>query len=432
MQVSVEVMSELSRNMKVVVPEERITQQVDSRLKSMSSKVKIDGFRPGKIPQAVLQRQYGKQVREEVIGELIQSSFQEGLRDQKLSPAGTPEIREVSFQEGEGLRFEAVFEVLPEFVLMPLETLEVTRFSSVVEEADIDRMLDRLRDQRKEWENAERASASGDRVIISFEGTHEGENFTQGKTESFPVVIGSGQMIPGFEDRLLGHSAGAHLEFDIDFPENYQGPKLAGKTAHFTIDIERVEAARLPVVDEAFAKSLGVESGDLKELRDDIRANMEREMSRALRNRTKASVMDQLFDKNPLQLPESLVQDELNDLIKPYRESARKQKQTLDEEALRGQLAPMSKRRVALALVLGKIIEGHALRVDPTRVRQAVEELAASYEDADEVIRWYYADPSRLQEIENMTLEDQIVDLILSKANARDESIDFQQLMSAA
>lgn len=432
MQVSVEVMSPLSRSMKVKVPEEKISQQVDSRLKSMSQKVRIDGFRPGKIPQAVLRRQYGRQVREEVVGEMIQSSFQEGLKGEKLSPAGAPQIREVRFEEGEGLHYEAVFEILPEFEVAPLATLEVVRYLSAVEESDIDRMLERLTEQRKEWVVVDRPSQSGDRVVISFEGTQDGENFTQGKTEDFPVILGSNQMIPGFEDQLLNLRAAERIEFDIDFPENYQGPKLAGKKAHFIVEVSRVEEGRVPEVDVAFAKSLGVESGEVDELRADIRINMEREMTRALRNRTKTTVMDQLFEKNAIELPESLVQDELNDLLKPYRESARKQKQSFDEEALKTQLAPTARRRVALALVLGKIIDAQALRADAGRVRQAVDELAASYEDPEEVVRWYYADPSRLQDIENMTMEDQIVDLILSEAKTREETIDFQQLMSAA
>jgi trigger factor len=432
MQVSVEATSELSRKMTVTVSEDKISQQVNSKLQSLSGNVKIDGFRPGKVPQAVIKKRYGQQVREEVVSDLIQSSFYDAVRDEKLNPAGAPQIKANKIAEGEGLEYEATFEIIPEFVLMPLETLEVKQFTSKVEESDIDRMVDRLRDQKKSWETVDRKSKSEDRIVISFEGAHEGENFTNGKTEDFPVVIGSGQMIPGFEDKLIGLAAGEKTEFDIEFPKEYPSEKLAGNTAHFTIEVARVEEPKLPELDGDFVKSFGVASGDVAELRSDILSNMEREMTRALKNRTKSSVMDQLFDRNTLQLPEVLIQDELEELLKPYRESARKHKQNLDEVALKEQLSPLAKRRVALALILGKVIDAHGVKVDPSRVRQAVEEMAASYEDPEEVVRWYYADQTRLREIENMVLEDQIVDLVIGKAKTAQEAIDFQALMMAA
>ncbi len=432
MQVSVEATSELSRKMTVTVSEEKISQQVNSKLQSLSGNVKIDGFRPGKVPQAVVKKRYGQQVREEVVSDLIQSSFYDAVREEKLNPAGAPQIKANKIAEGEGLEYEATFEIIPEFVLMPLETLEVKQFTSKVEESDIDRMVDRLRDQKKTWEMVERKSKSEDRIVISFEGVHEGENFTNGKTEDFPVIIGSGQMIPGFEDKLIGLAAGEKIEFDIEFPKEYPSEKLAGNTAHFSIEVARVEEPKLPEQDAEFVKSFGVASGDVAELRGDILSNMEREMTRALKNRTKSSVMDQLFDRNTLQLPEVLIQDELEDLLKPYRESARKHKQDLDEAGLKEQLSPLAKRRVALALILGKVIDAHGVKVDPARVRQSVEEMAASYEDPEEVVRWYYADQTRLREIENMVLEDQIVDLVIGKAKTAQEAIDFQALMMAA
>lgn len=432
MQVSVEATSELSRKMTVTVSEEKISQQVNSKLQSLSGNVKIDGFRPGKVPQAVIKKRYGQQVREEVVSDLIQSSFYDAVRDEKLNPAGAPQIKANKIAEGEGLEYEATFEIIPEFVLMPLETLEVKQFTSKVDESDIDRMVDRLRDQKKTWETVDRKSKSEDRIVITFEGVHEGENFTNGKTEDFPVVIGSGQMIPGFEDKLIGLSAGDKTEFDIEFPKEYPSEKLAGNTAHFSVDVARVEEPKLPALDADFVKSFGVASGDVAELRGDILSNMEREMTRALKNRTKSSVMDQLFDRNTLVLPEVLIQDELEDLLKPYRESARKHKQNLDEAALKEQLSPLARRRVALALILGKVIDAHAVKVEPSRVRQSVEEMAASYEDPEEVVRWYYADQTRLREIENMALEDQIVDLVIGKAKTTQEAIDFQALMMAA
>ena len=432
MQVSVEATSELSRKMTVTVPEEKISQQVNARLQSMSGKVKIDGFRPGKVPQAVIKKRYGEEVRQEVVSDLLQSSFYDAVREQKLNPAGAPQIKANKIAEGEGLEYEATFEIIPDFVPMPLETLEVKQFASKVDDSDVDRMLERLGEQRKTFETVERASQKDDRIVIAFEGTHDGENFTNGKTENFPVIIGSGQMIPGFEDKLIGLSAGGKTEFHIEFPKEYPNEKLSGSTAHFVIEVARVEEPKLPVIDAEFVKGFGVESGDIAELRQDIKSNMEREMNRALKNRTKSSVMDQLFERNTLQLPEVLLKDELEELLKPYRESARKHKQDLDEAALKEQLAPLAKRRVALALILGKVIDAHGVKVEDARVRQAVEDLASSYEDPQEVVRWYYADKTRLREIENMVLEDQIVDLVVGKAKTSSESIDFQALMTAA
>jgi trigger factor len=432
MQVSVETTSELSRKLTVQVPEEQIQEKIANRLKSLAHQVRIDGFRPGKVPQSVVKKRFGQQVREEVLSDLIQTTFADAVRDEALKPAGAPEIKAHKADEGEGLEYEANFEVMPEFVPMPLETLEVKRFVSEVSDEDVATMIQRLQEQRKTWRDVERPAAEGDRVVISFEGWLGEESFTNGQVEQFPVVIGSKQMIPGFEDKLVGAQAGTKLEFELEFPEDYPGEKMAGKTGRFAIEVVKVEEAVLPEVDAEFAKSYGIEDGDLTAFRDDIRSNMEREMRRALQTRTKTSVMDQLFARNAIQLPKVLVQDEVNDLAQPYQESARKRKQPLDEAKLKEQLEPVARRRVALALILGKLIDAYKLTVDPVRVRATVEELSLSYEDSEEVVRWYYADKARLREIENVVMEDQIVDFILEKAQTTEERIGFHELMQAA
>jgi trigger factor len=432
MQVSVETTSELSRKLTVQVPEEQIQEKIAKRLQSLAHQVRIDGFRPGKVPQSVVKRRFGQQVREEVLSDLIQTTFQDAVRDEQLKPAGAPEIKAHKADEGEGLEYEANFEVMPEFVPMPLETLEVKRFVSEVTDEDVDTMIQRLREQRKTWREVERPAAEGDRAVISFEGWLGEESFTNGRVDHFPVVLGSKQMIPGFEEKLIGAQAGTKLEFELEFPEDYPGEKMAGETGRFAIDVTKVEESVLPEVDIDFAKSYGVEDGDLTAFRNDIRANMEREMRRALQTRTKSSVMDQLFARNAIQLPNVLIQDELKDLTQPYRESARKRKQPLDEAKLKEQLEPVARRRVALALVLGKLIDAYKLSVDPARVRSTVEDLAMSYEDSEEVVRWYYAEKGRLREIENVVMEDQIVDLILEKAQTTEEKIGFHELMQAA
>jgi trigger factor len=432
MQVSVETTSELTRKLTVQVPEEQIQEKVAKRLQSLSHQVKIDGFRPGKVPQSVVKKRFGHQVREEVLSDLIETTFQDAVRDEQLRPAGAPDITAHKAEEGEGLEYTANFEVIPEFVPMPLETLEVKRFVVDIQEGDLDEMIRRLQEQRKTWREVDRPAANGDQVVISFEGWLGEESFTNGRVDLFPVVLGAGQMIPGFEEKLLNTLAGTKLEFELEFPEDYPGEKMAGKTGRFAIDVNKIEEAVLPEVDAEFAKMYGIEDGDIEAFRKDIRSNMEREMRRAAQSRTKTSVMDQLHARNAIQLPKVLVQDELNDLLKPYQESVQKRNQPLDEAKLKEQLEPMARRRVALALILGKLIDVYRLTLDPARVRATVEDLSMSYEDSEEVVRWYYAEKSRLREIENVVMEDQLVDLVLEKAQTTEEKIGFQELMQAA
>ncbi|HYE35728.1 trigger factor [Methylocaldum sp.] len=432
MQVSVETTSELSRKMTVQVPEEKIQEKIASRLRSLANEVKIDGFRPGKVPQGLVKKRYGQQVREEVLSDLIQSSFYEAVREEKLKPAGMPQITARRVDEGNGLEYEASFEVMPEFVLMPLETLEVRRFVSEVNEQDLDAMIERLREQRKTWQEVGRAAAVGDRVTISFEGKIGEESFTDGKVENLAVVLGANQMIPGFEDKLAGATAGSTLDFELSFPADYPNQKLAGNAAQFAVEMLKVEEGVLPEVDAEFAKSYGIEDGGVEAFRNDIRANMEREMKRALQTRTKTSVMDALFTKNTIALPNALIQDELEHLLTPYREAAQKRRQNLDQAKLKEQLEPLARRRVALALILGKVIETNNLVADQKRVRSTIEDLAMSYENTEEVVRWYYAERERLREVENVVMEDQVVDLVLEKAKATEEKVAFQELMQQA
>lgn len=432
MQVSVETTSELSRKMTVQVPEEKIQEQIASRLKSLANQVKIDGFRPGKVPQSLLKKRFGPQIREEVLSELIESTFTKAVRDERLQPAGVPEIKAHTADEGKGLEYEANFEVMPEFVPMPLETLEVRRFVSEVTDEDVDRMIQRLREQRKFWREVDRPVAEDDRVSISFEGWLGEESFTNGRVENFPLVLGSKQMIPGFEEKLLGAAEGGKLDFELPFPAEYPNEKLAGNTGRFAVEVVKVEEGVVPEVDDEFAKSFGIEDGDLTAFRNDIRANIEREMRRTLQSRTKSSVMDALYTRNTISLPNVLVRDELNDLMKPYRESARTRKQPLDEVKLKEQLEPLARRRVALALILSRLVDAYKLSVDPERVRSMVEDLAMSYEDPKEVVRWYYAERERLREIENVVMEDQIINLVLEKADIKEEKVEFHELMQPA
>lgn len=431
MQVSVEATSELNRKMTVHVPEEKILEQVSKRLKSLASKVKVDGFRPGKVPHGVIQKRFGPGVREEVLAEMIQSSFYDAVREENLKPVARPTIHAEETAEGQGLKYVAHFEVAPEFVLFPLESMEVKRFVSEVEEEDIDAMLQRLREQRKGWRDAERASASGDLVIVSFQGTIDGENFTDGKVENVPVVLGASQMIPGFEERLIGLAAGETTNFSLDFPEDYGAEKLAGKRADFEVQIHNVQEGVLPELDAEFAQAFGIEDGDLAALREEIKSSMEREMKRALASRTKDSVMDELHKRNAgLELPKSMVEDELESVVAPYRDSAKKQNQPFDEAEARQRLEQVARRRVALGLLIGRIVELEQIKVSPERVRAAVEELSLSYEDPQQVVNWYYSNRDQLGQVQGMVLEDQVVDTILARAQTTEEKLPFGALMN--
>jgi len=430
MQVSVETTSELQRKMTVHVPEDKIQEQVASRLRSLAGKVKIDGFRPGKVPHSLIEKRFGSSVREEVLADMIQSSFYDAIQAEKLSPVGGPVITSQESAHGQGLSYVADFEVMPEFVPIPLEVMEVKRFVSEVTEEDLDSMILRLREQRKIWREVNRPAAIHDRLTISFEGKVGDESFTDGKVENFPVVLGSNQLIPGFEDKLVDATPDSHLTFDLSFPQDYGNEKLAGKTATFTVDITKVEESVLPEVDSDFIKSYGIENGDLDSFRTDIQANMEREMKRALQARTKTSVMDELYERNSLlSVPRVLVNQELTHLLTPYKEAAQKRKQNIDETQLKERFEPIAKRRVALGLILNKIIQTNKLSVDQKRVRAAVEDLAVSYENPEQVVSWYYSNRAELAQVESMVLEDQVVDAVLEKARVIDEKISFKDLM---
>jgi trigger factor len=430
MQVSVETTSELSRKMTVQVPEEKIQEQVAKKLKSLAARVKLDGFRPGKAPQSVIQKRFGPGVREEVLAEMIQSSFYDAVRGEKLTPAAGPRITPEASPEGQGLKYVADFEVLPEFTLFPLEQMQIDRYASAVTEEDLDAMLLRLREQRKTWQETDQPAALGDRATLHFEGSAEGENFTNGKVENFPVVLGSKQLIPGFEEELLGALAGERRSFTLNFPQDYGVERLAGKAAEFSVEIVKVEQSHLPELDSAFVTEFGVESGDVAAFRDEIKTSMEREMRRALASRTKDSAMDELYRRNEsLSLPEVLVNEELKSLLGSYQEEAKKRKQPLDEAAAKEHFLPVARRRVALGLLLNKIIEANQIKVDADRVRAAIEELALSYEDSAEVVKWYYSNNDQLNQVRNMVIEDQVVDLILAQANAKERHISFKELM---
>ena len=430
MQVSVEKTSELSRKMFVSVPETVLEEKVAARLKNLARSVKIDGFRPGKAPANIVNKMYGERVRDEIKGDLIQSTYVEAIQEQKLNPAGYPNIHSVD-TDAEGFKYVAEFELYPEVSVMGLDQLKITRPNAQVEDSDFETMLTKLREQRKTWVVVDRAAATADRVTLSFTGVAEGENFTEGKVDNFQVEIGAKKMIPGFEDNLIGLTVGEHKSFEISFPEDYTNEKLAGKLATFEVEITSIEAPELPAIDAELIKLFGVDSGDVEEFKADVKANMERELKRALKEKLKTSVMDSLYATYQFDVPQVMINNEINHLLQPYAENAKKRNLKLEDLNLpREMFVEQAKRRVSLGLLLAEIIRANELKVDPAKVRETIEELAESYEDSEQVVSWYYQDKQRLEDIEQIVLEDQVVAWIVSQAQVSDESISFDAAMN--
>jgi trigger factor len=428
MQVSVEKTSELSRKMIVSVPEEVVQQKVAERLKSLSKNVKIDGFRPGKAPQQVINKLYGERVRGEVTGDLIQSTYFEALSKEQLRPAGYPNIQPAD--QSEGFQYIAEFEVYPEISLDGVNGMEVKRPVAEVTESDVDAMIEKLRVRNKTWQTVERPSQAQDRITITFSGSVDGENFTDGKVENYPVEIGAGQMIPGFEDSLIGLSGGEQKTFNATFPENYGKDTLAGKTAEFEVEAVKVEESVLPEIDADFIKKHGIEDGDMVSFREDIRNTMERQLAQALAARLKNSVMDALYGAVQVAVPNTLIDGEIENLMAPYKENAKKRKVKFEELDLPKDLfEEQARRRVALGLILAEVIDKGEIKLDDARVRNTIEEMAQNYEQPQDVINWYYADEKRLDEVKNMVLEDQAVDWLVAKAKVQDENLNFYDLM---
>lgn len=428
MQVSVEKTSELSRTMTVCIPEAVVQKKMADRLKSLAREIKIDGFRPGKVPQEVVKKMYGERVRGEIAGDLIKDTYYDALEGQDLKPAGHPHIQPLD--EIDGFKYTAVFEVYPEISLKGIDELEIVRPLSSVSDADVDGMIEKLRVQKQTWRVVDRPAQNSDNVTISFSGTSEGENFTDGKLEDFKVICGQKKMISGFEDNLLGLTAGAHKTFILNFPEDYGNEKLAGKAAEFEVDVVEVEEPVLAEIDEAFIKAYGIEDGLIGSFRADVKNNMQRELDQALRSKLKSSVMDALYGKVKLTVPNTLVDVEMESLMKPYIETAKRQKMKLEDLKLpRDSFEDQAKRRVALGLILGEVIQKESIKLDNDKVRLTIEDMAKSYERPEDVVAWYYSDESRLNEVQQMVLEDQVVEWLVAQAKVSDETVNFNDVM---
>jgi trigger factor len=431
MQSNLETLNSLERRLSIVVSMQEVNTEVANRLKRLSKSVKIHGFRPGKVPVKIVEQQYGGQVRQEVLGDTIQKSFGDAVREQNLRVAGLPKIEVQSGDETtEQFEYTATFEIYPEVELGDLTAISIEKPMVEVGDAEIDKTIEVLRKQRAVFEPVQRAAASGDQVKMDYRGTIGGEAFDGGTAEGNIVQLGEGRLLPDFENNVIGLSAGESKTFTMTFPEDYHGKEVAGKEAQFEITVEEVLEPRLPEIDAEFAKTLGIGDGDLEKMRSEIRANLEREVKRRTIAKVKDQVMKGLLDSTSIELPQALVEQEAERL-------AEQMKQDLQSRGLNTQNVPLpheafdeeARRRVQLGLIVSEVVSKHGLSAKPEQVKEVVEEQARAYEKPEEVRRWYYESPDRLREIESVVLESNLVEWVTGQAKVEDKPTAFDDLM---
>ena len=428
MQVSVESGEGLERKLTVQVPAETVDKEVESRLNSMRSRVKIDGFRPGKVPLKVVKQQYGGSVLQEVVGEVMQNTLRDAVVQESLNPVGNPTIEPTQIEPGKPLEYIATFEVYPEVTLADCSKMEIERATAEVNDEDVETMIETLLKQRTSYETVDRAAQDDDQVVIDFVGSIDGVEFEGGKADAVPVVIGAGSMIPGFEENLVGKSADDEFEFEVNFPDDYHAEELKGKLAKFATKVISVAEPKSPELDEEFAKSFGVEDGSIDQLRKDIRENMERELRNKLQDTLKKEVMDKLIEANDVLVPKALIDAECENLQKQMSESGNLQAgMTLPKELFEGE----AKRRVSLGLIVGEAVKVSELKPDADRVKAKVDDLAKTYEDPQEVINHYNNNPQLKQSLEGLVLEEMIVEWIVDQAKVTDAPTNFHDLMNS-
>jgi len=427
MQVTVETTAGLERKMRVVIPSERVEVQVTEKIKQTAKQAKINGFRPGKVPLREVKRRFGAGIRQEVSSEMIQSTYGEALQKEDISPAGMPKIEEVNIEEGKDLEYTAVFEVFPEIEVSGLESIEVERLSSSIEEADLEKMIDTLREQRLVYAETDRAAAEKDQVNLDFEGFLEDEPFEGGKAEGTDLVLGSGSMIPGFEDGLTGLKAGEEKDLKLTFPENYQAENLAGQEVLFKIKVNKVSEPELPELNDEFFEQFDVKEGGVEAFRKEVTNNMKRELDSAIKAKVKDQVMDGLSDNNEVDLPQSLIDQEVNrmrqEAVQQFGGGAQFDPSMLPAEMFSEQ----AQKRVKIGLIVSAIVDKNSLEADAETVRETIEEMASTYQDPEEVINYYYSNEQQLSQIQNMVLEGQIVDFVLDSAKVTDKTVSYDE-----
>jgi trigger factor len=428
MMVSVETLPGLERRIEVSVPANRVRQQVDARLLKVSRTVRIKGFRPGKAPIHVVRKHYGREVREEVVTDLIRETFAEALRQEKLQPAGGPRIEPQKTGEPDDLRYTATFEVYPQVELKDVSEIRLTRPVASVADGDVDTMIESLRHQRPNWNEVARGCKDGDRITLDFEGRIDGEPFEGGKSENLVITLGAGRLLPDFEQGVRGAAAGEERAFDLRFPDEYPAKHLAGKTARFLATVRKVEESALPELDAAFCEAFGVTEGGIEALRTEVRENMERELGQAVHARLKSQVMEQLLAANPVAVPRALVDSEIRDMqLELLRRSGSRDPRQLPP---RENFEAGARRRVALGLILNELIRKAGIQADAGQVQRRLDELVATYADPDEARRQYLQNEAATRQLQMSVLEDQAVEWVVQAAQVTDQPGSFKDIMN--
>lgn len=431
MQVSIETTSGLERRLTIGVPAEQVESEVQKRLQEAAKNIRLNGFRKGKVPMKVVKQRFGAGVRQEVVGEVINRSFFEAVNKESVRPAGQPSIEPKEIGEGKDLEFVATFEVYPSVELGDFSGYEFTRYKATVTEADVDKMVEVLREQQASFEPVERAAADGDQVNIDFVGTKDGEEFEGGSAQGHNLVLGSGSMIPGFEEALVGLSAGEEKVVPLTFPEDYQAEELQGAAVEFKVTVNTVSEKVLPELNKEFYAKFGVEKGGKTQFRKDVKANMVRELGQAVKNKTKSQVMDALLENHKIELPKALVSGEIDVLRNQMMQRFGGQQQNFDIKSLLPDtmFEEEAQRRVSLGLIVGEIIKENDIQVDPANVRAMVEELASTYEEPEQVVEYYYSNRELLAGVESAVLEDQVVEHILGLAKVTEETSSYDDIV---
>lgn len=430
MQVSVEVTSGLERRLTMGVPAEKLDNVVNERLAKAQKNLRLPGFRPGKVPMNEVRRRLGNDVRLEAMGELMQDTFFEVIRKENIEPAGMPRFEPISLEPGEEVTFSATFEVFPEVALVDFANLSVAKPTSEINDEDVKQLIEDLRKQRASWKEKEGAAENGDQVNINYLGTLEGEAFDGGTADGQNLVLGSGQMIPGFEDGIEGMKAGEQKTIDVTFPEDYHAENLKGQAVQFAITVNKVEERELPEVDAEFMAQFDVQDGDLEAFHAEVKKNMERTLKQNLEAKIKNQVMDALVEAHEFDLPKALVDGEVlrmrQQMVQQFGGG-----QQFDSSMLPAELfTEQAERSVRLGLVVRGIVEAHDVKADEDKVRAHVEEIAAQYQDPQELIDWVYSNPEQLQQLEGAVIEQQVVDLVLEKAKVEEKTLSYAEAVS--
>ena len=432
MQVSVETTSGLERRLTIAIPADEIQLEVDKRIQKAAPNVKLDGFRQGKVPVKVVRQRFGDSIRQEVLGEMMSSSFQEAIAQENLRPAGQPTVEPKEMDPAKDFSFIASFEVYPEITLNDLSGVAISKPVTDISASDVDDMIETLRKQQAQFADADKAAEDGDQLVIDFEGFKDGEAFEGGQAEGTNLVLGSKSMIPGFEDGLIGAKAGDEKELNLIFPEDYHAEELKGAAVVFKVKVNAVQEQQLPEIDAEFMKRFGVEDGEMATLKAEIEKNMQRELKAALKNRLKHQVMDGVLEKNEIEVPAALLENEINVMRQQMFQQfgGGQAMENFDTSMLPAELfSEQATRRVSLGLLLSKAIEDNDIKPEEDEVRAAVEEIASAYEVKQEVIDYYYNNKQQLAQVEAMVLEDKVVELLLAQADVSDEKLSYEELM---